>query len=204
MKWNSWLFALDSSYTYSQPFVDASRMEFMRARQYAKRLTLLKVAHAHDTRCLVTRVRFRIVFVAGQLIDLWPCQSTRLGLAQALRQIQQRLIVFGFVGVIRADVMLSELCYWEHGTAYRQTRRKKPKSRHIRRSRGKTSQKAFNPIDKYSQEIQQNAGINDSCLDWHIVRWMHAILVHRRRMVVVVVVVRVCVVCGGWCPNILE
>lgn len=93
-------------------------MEFMRAWQHTECLALLKVTHAHNTWCLITRMRFRIIFVAGQLVDFRSRQSTWLSFAQAFGQIQQCFIVFGFIGVVRGDVMLSELCYWEHGTSH--------------------------------------------------------------------------------------
>lgn len=61
-------------------------------------------------------MRLGCELVAGQLIDFRTRKATRFRFAQPFGQVQQRLVVLGFVGIGRAELVLAVRRQWEHGS----------------------------------------------------------------------------------------
>lgn len=94
--------------TYPEPLVDALRVELVRTGQDSEQLPRLEIAHAHNARGLVSLVRVRVKLVAEQRLDLQFTQPARFGLAEALGEVEQGLVVLGFGGIGAAEVRLAE------------------------------------------------------------------------------------------------
>ena len=84
-----------------EPFVDAFGVILVAAGEDSQRLAGFKLAHADDAGALTALFDLTGEPVGRQLVDLRPRQSPRLGLAQSLGQVQQRLVVLRFDGVGR-------------------------------------------------------------------------------------------------------